>query len=563
MNHPDPAAESGAAGAYGAYGPGGPSDDRPTDFDVVIIGSGFGGSIPAYHLARGGARVLVLERGPRLGADDFDQSFEFGSSSSRIFDFTAGDGMSVLSGNCVGGGSVVYFAAMPRAPRFIFDRQGSTGHPLWPAAISRDSLDPWYARVETALPIKPHDWDEISYPGGLWASLCDHAGHTANPLPSAVDTSRCTSCNWMMAGCKEDAKRSLLLNYIPAAERAGAEVRPLHEVQRIGREPDGSYSIDYLNPHHVDYRDYVGSGTVHAQVIIVAAGAGATPVILQRSEDTLGKLPDAVGRYFSGNGERINVAVMNDDRVRDVLGLERGDRAYGAFQVGRGPVVATWDNLRAELPEFHRFAVEQLYFPPGLGTILAQASADDDEPTWFGLDKKKMLGRWSEWLMLFQLIEDDNEGDFGAPPPTGNAVRLSQQLLGRGTLRYRPRRSTQEAWARADAFVKDIVERDNLGTVTPWTNEPVGAYTVHPLSSCRIGDNPETSALDHTHELRGHSGIFVTDGSAVPTALTVNPSNTIAALAERSVPFIVDALHRRGVEVTYHGSLPTQLEVVA
>ena len=92
-----------------------------------------------------------------------------------------------------------------------------------------------------------------------------------------------------------------------------------------------------------------------------------------------------------------------------------------------------------------------------------------------------------------------------------------------------------------------FVEKDGLAKVTPWTNDVVGAYTVHPLSSCRIGDDPETSALDDRHELRGHPGIFVTDGSSVPTGVTVNPALTIAALAERAIPGIVEAARERGV----------------
>ncbi|MDO8145909.1 GMC oxidoreductase [Isoptericola sp. 178] len=529
------------------------------EFDAVVVGSGFGGSIPAFHLARGGARVLVLERGPRLSADEFDQSLRFGSSSTRIFDFTAGDGMSVLGGNCVGGGSVVYFAAMPRAPRFVFDRTGPQGQRLWPAEVDRQSLDPWYDRVAEALPIRTHGWDEVSKPGGLWAAICDHGGLTANPLPSAVDTSRCTSCNWMMSGCVEDAKRSLLTNYIPAAEQHGAQIRALHEVQTVERSADGGYVVSYAHVDPVDYRLTTGTGKVRARVVVLAAGAAATPVILQRSEPQLGAMPDAVGRYFSGNGERINVAVIDEDAVREILppGATAGERPYGAFQVGRGPVVATWDRLDGSLPEHERFAVEQLYFPPGLGTILAQARTADGLPGWFGPEKKELLSRWRNWLMLFSLVEDDNEGEFGPPPPTGNAVRLSQQLLGRGTLRYRPRPSTVAAWRRADETIKDLVEGPGFGTVDPWTNDLVGAYTVHPLGSCRIGSDPETSALDHTHELRGHEGIFVTDGSAVPTALTVNPSNTIAALAERAVPFVVERLRRRGADVDYQAELPT------
>ncbi|CRK57510.1 Cholesterol oxidase [Alloactinosynnema sp. L-07] len=524
--------------------------------DVLIVGSGFGGAIAAYHLATGGAKVTILERGPWLQAEDFDHDYLLGKSYTRAFDFVAGDGMSILSGNCVGGGSVVYFAALPRAPRFVFERQGSIGRRMWPAAISRDTLDPWYDRVSSAIPVQQQTWDDISYAGGLWAAACDNAGRTANPVPVGIDNGKCTNCNWMMAGCKFDAKKSLLFNYLPGAAAAGAEIRPLHEVQRLERLDDGGYRVHYLHVDDEDYRITTGGGAIEAKIVILAAGAGATPVILQRSEAELGPMPHAVGRYFSGNGERLNTAIINEDRARDVLGLDRGDgRAYAANQIGKGPVIASWDRLDGSLPEYRRYSLEQLYFPPGLGTILAQAHGEDG-PTWLGPAKKEMLRRWQSWLTIFQIVEDDNEGVFGPPPPTGNAYRISQQMLGRGPLSYDPTPNTLGAWAAADADVRDILERDGIATVLPWTNDLVGAYTVHPLSSCRIGDDPATSALDDRHELRGHPGIFVTDGSAVPAALTVNPALTISALAERAMPGIVAAARARGIKVGYDGSLP-------
>jgi choline dehydrogenase-like flavoprotein len=524
--------------------------------DVLVVGSGFGGAIAAYHLAAGGARVVLLERGPWLSSDEFEHDFLLGSSYTRIFDFTIGDGMSVLGGNCVGGGSVVYFAATPRAPRFVFERHGSIGRRMWPATIDRDSLDPWYDRVEEALPVHSQTWSDVTYAGGLFAAACSHAGRTANPVPAAIDRELCTNCNWMMAGCRFDAKRSLLLNYLPAAIDHDAEIRPLHEVQSLSRTSDGHYRVHYNIIDEVDYRRHTGSGEIDAKIVVLAAGAGATPVILQRSEAALGAMPPAVGRYFSGNGERLNTAILNEDRVREVLGLTRpGGRAYAANQIGKGPCVASWDRLDASLPEYDRYSLEQLYFPPGLGTILAQVP-DASGPTWFGPQKKEMLSRWQSWLTIFTMVEDDNEGVFGPPPPTGNAQRISQQMLGRGALAYEPSANTRRGWAASDADVRDILERDGLARVMPWTNDLVGAYTVHPLASCRIGDDPATSALDDRHELRRHPGIFVTDGSAVPSALTVNPALTIAALAERAIPGIVRAARERGVSVSYGAPPP-------
>ena len=294
-----------------------PTHTSAEQTDIVVIGSGFGGAITAYHLAAGGAKVVVLERGPWVPSDEFDHGFELGTSSTRIFDFVAGDGMSVLGGNCVGGGSVVYFATMPRAPGFVFERQGSIGRRMWPSVINRDTLDPWYDRVTEALPISHQTWEQVPYPGGLWAAACNHAGRTANLPNVAIDVSKCTNCNWMMAGCRFDAKRSLLLNYLPAAVSHGAQIRPLHEVQKISKA-DGLYRVHYNVIDDEDYRVTTGGGTIDAKIVIVAAGAGATPVILHALEEA---------------PEVTSALVMVQREVADRLVATPNTAAYGAVSV--------------------------------------------------------------------------------------------------------------------------------------------------------------------------------------------------------------------------------------
>ncbi len=516
--------------------------------DVVIVGTGFGGSIPGYYLAAGGARVVMLERGPRLASQEFTHDLQVGTYT-RIVDYIRGTGCDVTVGNCVGGSSVIYFAASLRAPSFIFERQGTLGRRLWPASITRRSLDSWYARVERAIPVEQQRWRDVSYAGGLWAAACNRAGHSCNPVPLAVDLDSCTNCNFMLNGCRFDAKRSMLLNYIPAAEAHGAEIRPLHEVQAIGpaTTPGYRYSVNYLQIDGDDYRVPVGGGTIEAKIVVMAGGAMGTPVILQRSAALLGGMPAAVGNYFSPNGDRVTLGMMDEGKIDDLLGLERAPGVpYDAFPIGRPIGSMSYDYLDPDAPEFERFSLQQIYFP----TITNILSEDEVEgaPVWFGTAKRDLTSRWRSWLTVLAMTEDGNEGTFGTPPPTGNFLRVSP-AASLGQLSYPVSGETQLGFDLSDEAVRQVIEKDGLGRHLLWKAIP-NVQSAHPLATCRIGDDPDTSACDDQHELRGHPGIFVTDAASVPTSLCVNPSLTIAALAERASSLLLQRAGDYGVSVT-------------
>jgi choline dehydrogenase-like flavoprotein len=500
--------------------------------DVVVIGTGPGGAIPGYHLAAGGAKVVFLERGPWLTTEEFTHDLQLGTYT-RLVDYVQCTGVNVIAGNCVGGSSVIYYAAALRAPSFVFERRGLVGRRLWPRAITRSSLDRWYDRVEATLPVQQQTWDDVTFAGGVFASLCERAGRTCNPVPVAVDLASCTNCGWMLNGCRFGAKRSMLLNYLPAARAHGAEVRPLHEVQSIGAatRPGYRYRVDFTSVDGSDYRVTTGAGSIEAKLVVVAAGTMGTPVILQRSAAGLGGVPAAVGRHFSPNGDRVSMALMDEERIASVLDLERSPgTAYEAFPIGKPIGSMSYDYLDPRRPEFQRFGLQQIYFP-SITNILPE-DGYPGEPSWFGVHKKEMSRKWRSWLTLLALTEDDNEGYFGPPPPTGSFVRAASSAVV-STLTYEANEHTRRGWRASDAALSAIVEKDGLGKHLAWVGgQPT--LSAHPLSTCRIGDDPASSALTPDHELRGSTGLFVTDGSAVPCSLTVNPSLTIAALAERA-----------------------------
>jgi len=265
-------------------------------------------------------------------------------------------------------------------------------------------------------------------------------------------------------------------------------------------------------------------------------------------------MPKAVGRNFSPNGDRVTMAVLDEHKVRHVLGLHRSrEVAYEAFPIGKPISAVSFDQLDPKLPEFERFALQQIFFP----TIVNILPSDDvaGGADWFGRDKRELTSRWTSWINVLAMTEDGNEGVFGSPPPTGSFVRLAS-AASVGQLTYQPSRETRRGWARADRHVREIVERDGVGEFVEWTGSP-NALTAHPLSSCRIGDDPATSACTPSHELRGHPGIFVTDGASVPTSLCVNPSLTIAALAERAAHGIARRAHHYGVDVRAGVPIPS------
>ncbi|MGB9736662.1 MAG: FAD-dependent oxidoreductase, partial [bacterium] len=262
-------------------------------YDAIIIGSGFGGAIPALRLAQANKKVLVLEQGRVFTEKDFKQTWDFKYSSQFMSVTTSDDYNSFFrAGMVLGGGSVVFSGLMNRSPSETFDFVDYNGYKVWPDAINRQVLDPYYDMVESMMQIRQVTWNEVSKTGGMFAKLLDNVGLTCDR--ARYPYVNCRQCGYCEAGCIYGAKQSLMHNYIPQAQAAGAEFRTECRAMLIQPNTNG-YTVSYTGPDNT-------MSSVQGTIVILAGGAIYTPELLLRSKQYLPNLSDQVGKNFHNNG---------------------------------------------------------------------------------------------------------------------------------------------------------------------------------------------------------------------------------------------------------------------
>src|SRR4051794_24105499 len=281
-------------------------------YDVVVVGSGFGGGIAACRLAEAGQRVCVLERGRRFGREDFIDDpddaprllWHEKANPEGLFDVRLMRDVSVITAAGVGGGSLVYANVQLRAPREVFE-QG------WPEAVDRDELDPWYDRTEHALQPRTTPAEPALPKVRAFAAAGRRAGQDATLLPlavhfgaprehpfSGVPQEGCQNLGLCDLGCPVHAKNTVDITYVARAETHGAEVRPLHLVNGIEPPPGPG------EPWRIAFKELDGGsdGTVEAPTLVLAAGTVGSSRLLLTNRRRLPRLSPALGSRFSGNG---------------------------------------------------------------------------------------------------------------------------------------------------------------------------------------------------------------------------------------------------------------------
>lgn len=513
-------------------------------FDVVVIGSGFGGSVTALRLSEKGYRVAVLEAGKRFAANDFPKTnwnfrkfFWFPRLGMRgIQRMTLLRNVLVLSGAGVGGGSLVYANTLYEPHDSFYEDAAWSAITDW-----KQELAPFYDQAKRMLGATPHP---TTTPSDLvMKDVATHFGveDTYQPTPVAVyfgeagkeaadpffggagpNHTGCVTCGGCMVGCRFDAKNTLDRNYLYLAEQAGTVIFPETRATTITRRPGGGYEIDTQRPgawmrkHPRRYS---------ADHVVFSAGALGTSRLLLDLRDS-GALPGLskhVGRSVRTNSEALLGATAATTDV---------DYSEG---------VAITSSIHPE-PHTH---IEPVRYPPGsnamglLATILVDGGGRIPRQLRFlgqvGRHPIRFLRslsvrRWSERTVILLVMQS-----------LDNRLHLSLRKGWFGTRL----RSEQDADTPNPTYIPIANEAARVaaksigGSPGSAVNEVLldVPTTAHIIGGAPIGATAAEGAIDAYHRLFGYEGLHVADGSVLPANLGVNPSLTITAMAERAMAY--------------------------
>ena len=286
--------------------------------DVLIIGTGFGAAAPALRLAQAGLRVTMIEKGPRIATSDFRQTQD-PRYLMRYLRSLSGDNLGLTYAEALGGGSGFYEMVSLRAPSRVFDLHDTGGAPLWPGAITRQTLDPFYDIADRMLHVEQIAPDLVPKSGLVFARMMKNLGYSCERARYAVQG--CLGSGFCVSGCVYGAKQSLLVTYLPQAVEAGAtietdldaeSVRPLvsgDELAREGaiREVPCRYEVVCRHKTTGERRVY------QARLVILGGGALGSARLLMASQAALPGLSRQLGHNIAFNGGVKAAGILPDE----------------------------------------------------------------------------------------------------------------------------------------------------------------------------------------------------------------------------------------------------------
>ncbi|GAB2693166.1 GMC family oxidoreductase [Kitasatospora kifunensis] len=530
------------------------------DYDVIVVGSGFGGSVSALRLTEKGYRVAVLEAGRRFARDELPRN----SWDVKNYLWAPGLGLYgiqrihllanvlVLGGAGVGGGSLNYANTLYVPPKAFFEDRQWRHITDW-----AQELAPFYDQAQRMLGVRtnptttPSDvhlkaaaermgvGDSFHFaPVGVFFGDGQDADGSAKAAPggevedpyfggAGPGRKACVECGECMTGCRHGAKNTLTENYLFLAEAGGAEIHPLTTVARI-RELDGGFAVDVKRTNaRGAAAERAGARTLTAAKVVVAAGTYGTQTLLHtmRDQGRLPRISAALGELTRTNSEAL-------------VGAQTTPRRYG------GPVDFTKGvAITSSIHPDENTHIEPVRYGKGSNAMgflsILQVPGGGRGPRWLRAGATAVKHptvfarslsnyRWSERTIIGLVMQSlDNS----------ITVSLKQKGLGKGTLTSRQGHGEPNpSWIPAAEQGAQALAAEINGFAGSTVGEIFDIpLTAHFIGGCPIADSPERGVVDPYQRLYGYPGISVVDGSTISANLGVNPSLTITAQAERAM----------------------------
>ncbi|MEH6593497.1 MAG: GMC family oxidoreductase [Halioglobus sp.] len=521
------------------------------DYDYLIIGSGFGGSVSALRLSEKGYSVGILEAGRRFADKDYAKSaWDIRNylwapfiGCLGILRMTPFKDVLVMSGAAVGGGSTVYANTLYRAAPDYFK------NPQWSQLDDwEQALTPHYDTAERMLGV-----NEVPFEGPGDQLLKDIAGHfgteeTFRRTPVAVyfgepdktvadpyfdgegpERTGCTKCGACMVGCRVGAKNTLLKNYLWFAEKKGTVVHESHQVVDIRPlgAADGSdgYEVVTERPGAWFRKE---RRTFRARGIVMSAGALGTNRLLAQCKHSgsLSRLSDKLGSLVRTNSESILAVTLPDDSLP----------VWNSVAIGAS--IHTDANTHIEFVTYgkHADAMSAIFtLLTGDGSRLTRPLSLLGNIVRHPLSFLKTLWPfgWARRTLIFLVMQSlDNAISFKAKPRRfGKGITLTTAQD-----EDKPNPTYIDAGNKAAAWLAEKTGgiAQSMGSES-MANIPA---TAHILGGAVIGESANSGVIDSQQRVFGYQNMLVCDGSAVPANPGVNPSLTITAMTERAMTFI-------------------------
>ena len=550
-----------------------PIGELQSEYGGVVIGSGYGGAIAAYRMAQHASAlgngnglpafsVCVLERGIEREAGDFPSSFvgslgeiqadtkvaRFGRRNG-LFDFRINKQISVLVGCGLGGTSLINAGVM------LGPTEAVLNDARWPASLrGTGEIEKHFDTVRRALDVNLCPTD-VELDKAKWLSAASaRLDEQMTPAPIAVSFSthvnqfnvqqqRCVLCGNCITGCNHSAKNSVAMNYLPGAASAGAAIFCGVETRAIEPGNDGWWLV------HVRF---TGSAlrafkrpemVIRARMVFLGAGTLGSTEILLRSHRRYGlELSRQLGRRFTGNGDVIAFSYNTPDRVNGF-----GHRLHIPRDASVGPTIAAMIDERAKTGKMSGAMIQEGAIPGALGLLLRFGAPIMARATNLPGDTTFDFRFRHIWREMDSMIRGVRHG----------ALARTQTFLamghddGKGQIMLKDDR-VRITWddAGSQKIFKVIAHRlqeitkvmKGRHVINPFWSRVFGRrlMTVHPLGGCCMADDAAQGVVNADGQVfngesgdRVHEGLYVCDGSIVPTSLGTNPALTISSLAER------------------------------